>query len=368
MSSTPRPPIAEKLLDNQSNAVLLLDRELGLLTMNPSAENLLSTSLSKARKSGMGELFAENPRLAASMSASLETGHPCTLRELTLDVPGHRRVTVDCTITPLQDPVLGYTVLVEMMDVDRHLRIAREEQLLSLHQTTRHLIRGLAHEVKNPLGGLRGAAQLLDRELTDDGLREYTRIILHETDRLRALVDRMLGPNTLPRRQRINIHEPLEYVRQLVSVEFPGGHVRIEADYDPNIPEILADPDQLIQALLNIVRNAVQALRDTPDARIVLRTRIQRQFTLGNVRHKLVARIDIIDNGPGIPPAIQEHVFFPMVSGRPDGTGLGLSIAQTLIAQHGGLIEFTSQPGRTVFTLLLPVESDDEPNQSHLGD
>jgi two-component system nitrogen regulation sensor histidine kinase GlnL len=211
----------------------------------------------------------------------------------------------------------------------------------------------LAHEVKNPLGGLRGAAQLLERELPDEGLKEYTNIIIGEADRLRNLVNRMLGPNTLPQRSRLNIHEVIEHVRQLMQVEVPDT-VRFNTDYDPSIPEVSADRDQLIQALLNIVRNAVQALENKGS--ITLRTRTLRQFTIGHTRHKLVCQVDIIDDGPGIPEHTLETIFFPMVTTRAEGTGLGLSIAQSLIQQHDGIILCESQPGKTIFSVLLPIQ------------
>jgi two-component system nitrogen regulation sensor histidine kinase GlnL len=265
-------------------------------------------------------------------------------------------MTVDCTVTPISEPQ-HKELLVELLHVDRHLRIIREENLLAQHQATRALARGLAHEIKNPLGGLRGAAQLLERELNNEALKEYTGIIIGEADRLQNLVNRMLGPNTLPQKRLINIHQVLEHVRSLVSAEAPPG-VHIVRDYDPSIPELNADPDQLIQAVLNIVRNAVQAVGDHGE--ITLRTRTLRQYTIGQRRHKLVIRIDVIDNGPGIPPDMMESIFYPMVTGRPEGTGLGLPIAQFLISQHGGLIECASRPGFTTFTLLLPLESDDE--------
>ncbi|RMG27368.1 MAG: PAS domain-containing sensor histidine kinase, partial [Gammaproteobacteria bacterium] len=216
------------------------------------------------------------------------------------------------------------------------------------------LVRGLAHEIKNPLGGLRGAAQLLESELADPALREYTSVIIEEADRLRALVDRLLGPSGLPRRERLNLHEVLEHVRTLVLAE---GHLglRIERDYDPSIPELEADRDALVQAVLNIVRNAVEALAG--EGTIWLQTRTERQVTIGSVRHRLAASVRIIDNGPGVPEALRERLFVPLVTGRAQGTGLGLAIAQNLVGRHGGIIEFESRPGHTCFNLLLPLEA-----------
>ncbi len=217
------------------------------------------------------------------------------------------------------------------------------------------MVRGLAHEIKNPLGGLRGAAQLLQAELGSEELREYTQIIIQEADRLQELVNRMLGPNRRPSYAPINIHHVLERVRTLVLAE-TGERITIRRDYDPSIPELSGDSDQLIQAVLNIVRNAVRALGDT--GTVTLRTRIQRQLTIGHGRHRLAAQIDIIDNGPGIPPEIAETLFLPMVTAGTGGMGLGLSIAQSLINQHQGLIECNSRDGETTFTIFLPLEDD----------
>jgi two-component system nitrogen regulation sensor histidine kinase GlnL len=239
-------------------------------------------------------------------------------------------------------------------------RIFQEDELLVTHQTSKELIRGLAHEIKNPLGGIRGAAQLISRSFKDEGLKDYTQVIIEESDRLRDLVDRLLGPRQLPKKESINVHKVIERVNQLVSVE-ANDQVRFIRDYDPSIPDIMGDSSQLIQALLNVVRNAMQALLqdDTQaDKQVRVMTRTLRQFTIGSKRHKLVCKISVIDNGPGIPSAILKTLFYPMVSGRADGTGLGLSIAQSIINQHDGLIECKREPHQTLFNILLPIESD----------
>jgi len=241
---------------------------------------------------------------------------------------------------------------------DRLLRITKEEAQLSKQETTKLLVRGLAHEIKNPLGGIRGAAQLLSRELPEEHLKDYTNVIIEEADRLRNLVDRMLGSNKLPSLAMTNVHEVLERVCSLVDAESQG-RITLVRDYDPSIPEVLVDREQMIQAVLNIVRNAMQALTSGNEAhmgRITLRTRALRQFTIGHTRHRLVVKTEIIDNGPGIPPELQDTLFYPMVSGRPDGTGLGLAITQNIISQHQGLIECESHPGHTVFSIFLPLE------------
>jgi two-component system nitrogen regulation sensor histidine kinase GlnL len=268
-------------------------------------------------------------------------------------------VTVDITALPVSDANQPGRLLLELSQVDRQLRITREEGLLAQSYATRSLIRGLAHEIKNPLGGLRGAAQLLERELHNEELKEYTQIIISEADRLQSLMNQMLGPNVLPNKRMINVHEALERVRQVVGAELPASVV-IRRDYDPSIPELQADLDQLIQAVMNLVRNAAQAVGES--GVIILRTRSLRQYTIGHTLHKLVARIDVIDNGPGIPEEMQGGLFLPMVTGRADGTGLGLPIAQSLINSNGGLIEWESRPGHTQFTVLLPIDNGERPN------
>jgi len=353
-----RPPsgsVLNQILDHLSTAVMLLDGDLRLRYINSAGEVLFAASarhLVGQRASAL--IHCEGGRVRANLRHALESGQPFTEREIELSLPDGREITVDCTVLPLREPAdAGSRLLVEVQQVDRQLRISREEQLILQHQATRDVIRRLAHEIKNPLGGLRGAAQLLQAELPDQGLREYTQVIIEEADRLQALVNRMLGPNKLPAYGPTNIHQILERVRQLVAAE-SGAGIQIVRDYDPSIPDITADADQLIQALLNIVRNAARAVAGA--GTITLRSRVQRQFTIGSTRHRLVAKVQVIDNGPGIPPELIEKIFYPMVSGTEDGMGLGLSIAQSLISQHGGLVECRSKPGETVFTVLLPVE------------
>lgn len=341
-----------RVVEGLSLAVIVLDRRLRVAFMNPAAETLFESSFRKARNLILPELIIGPDTFITGLQQCLESGHPYIERELQLIFPPGRIVTVDCTASLLLEREPPTELLLEMRQVDWRLRISREEHILAQHHTTRALVRNLAHEIKNPLGGLRGAAQLLERELPDPVLREYTSIIIGEADRLRSLVDRMLGPNHLPTHGEFSIHEILERVYGLVEAEANPG-IRIERDYDPSIPMLWGDADRLIQAVLNVVRNAVQAVGRC--GVITLRTRVQRQYTIGAKRHKLVVRLDVVDDGPGIPLEQQEQIFYPMISGRPDGTGLGLSIAQNIVNQHGGLIECTSRPGETVFTLLLPL-------------
>ncbi len=358
--------LSRRILENLHTAVLRFGPGLRLEYVNPAAEMLFGISARKIRGATLDDLSPDPGELANYLHEALEGGQVFTEREMQLALPGAKVITVDCTVSPLMEPHHEAAVLVELSQVDRHLRISREEHLLAQNAATRALVRGMAHEIKNPLGGIRGAAQLLERQLGGDGLKEYTRIIIGEADRLQNLVDDMLGPNKPPRKDAVNLHEVLEHVRSLVLAEVPAG-VTILRDYDPSIPLMYADRDQLVQAILNIVRNAVEAVGQ--DGEIRLQTRVERQFTIGNKRHKLVARLDIKDNGPGIPEAVQERIFYPMITGRAEGTGMGLSIAQSLINRHGGLIACESVPGETTFTILLPLENGEENDRQgeHLG-
>jgi two-component system nitrogen regulation sensor histidine kinase GlnL len=343
----------KRILDHLNSAILLFDQDLNLAYINTSGEVLLADSANQLLGMNARELFkTSDPALLANLKLSLTMAEPLLDRALTLNRIG-QSVTITFSATPIVNDDGQPEVLVELLQVDNHLRISKEEQLLSQQNTARLLVRGLAHEIKNPLGGLRGAAQLLDLELIDPDLKEYTGIIIAESDRLQGLMDKMLGPNKLPNKKLLNIHEVLERVRQLVEAE-ASGNIQILCDYDPSIPDLKADKDQLIQAVLNIVRNAVQAVDGT--GMIKLNTRIKRNVTIGRKNHKLAVKIDITDNGPGIDAEMMNQIFYPMITGRPEGTGLGLSIAHSLISQHNGLIECKSEPGITTFSILLPLE------------
>ncbi len=352
--SKPTAGLHQRILDNLSHAVLMFDAALRLVFINPAGEMLFAVSASRLLGLPAKDILPADSPLLAALRRGLRDGHPITEHEVQLSLPGQHKLTADCTVTPLSTRPDDSGLLVELRPLDHQRRIAREEQQIARQQTFRTLVRGLAHEIKNPLGGLRGAAQLLERELPAAGLKEYTAIIIGEADRLRNLVDHLLGPNTIARKESLNIHRVLEHVRQLVQAEVPHG-IRFHTDYDPSIPHVTGDRDQLIQAVLNVVRNAVQAVGN--EGEITLRTRARRQFTIGSRQHRLVCQVCVIDNGPGIPEELVENIFFPMVSGRADGTGLGLSIAQSLINQHDGLITCKSRPGHTQFCLLLPLET-----------
>lgn len=346
------------LLNNLTTAVLLIDDQLAIQFLNPAAESLLKVSGARALGQQSQKFINYDDDVWQYVLLTLQEGVTYTQRQAEVHVPGHNKSIVDYIATPVDIRGDGkLSVLVEMQPVDRLLRIAREENLITSQQTSRFLVRGLAHEIKNPLGGLRGAAQLLAAELPSHDLQDYTNVIIEEVDRLTNLVDRMLGPRKPLEREFNNIHEVIERVITLINVEC-GGTILFGRDYDPSIPDLLCDKEQLIQAIMNIVRNAMQSLLSAAvsPAKIDVRTRVLRQFTIGTERHRLVCVIDIVDNGPGIDESIKEGLFMPLISGRPDGTGLGLSITQSILNQHHGLVECDSEPGKTCFTIFLPLE------------
>ena len=340
------------ILENQTTALLWLDAEFRLLYLNPAAETLLKLDGRQALGSQISQALPDARELLTALKRAAERREAYTQRELKLGLDGGYPVIVDCTATPVAEQDGEVPLLVELVPLDRHLRISREDELIAQHAANRLLARNLAHEIRNPLGGLRGAAQLLDRRLPDEGLREYTRIILCEADRLSALVDAILGPARPPLRTAVNIHELIEHVAHLIESEAPES-LELKRDYDPSLPELEVDRGEIVQVLLNLVRNARESLAD--HGRLLFRTRVLRQFTIGSRRHRLVACVDVEDDGPGVAAELLPRIFAPLVSSKPHGTGLGLSIAQELLNRHGGLIECMSMPGRTVFSILLPL-------------
>jgi two-component system, NtrC family, nitrogen regulation sensor histidine kinase GlnL len=301
-------------------------------------------------------VFERSPELLAAIRTVRDAQETVIEHEIDVVVGGHPSIRLGCNLSPLETPQQG--VLIEMRAVDPHLRIARLEQARLQQEANRELLRNLAHEIKNPLGGIRGAAQLLEHELPRESLREYTQVIIKESDRLQSLMERLLTPHRMPRFGAVNIHEVLERVRSLILAETPS--VTLRRDYDISLPEIRADAEQLIQATLNIARNAVQAMHGDGhghggQGEIIFKTRVARQITLESRRYRLGLRVEIIDNGPGIPDDIREQIFYPLVSGREGGSGLGLAVSQTLVAQNHGTIDCDSRPGRTVFAIFLPL-------------
>ena len=348
-------PVARRGLELLAAAVLLLDESLQVIYVNPAAENLFELSYVKFKGHAIDELFGGAPALLAAIDRAVGTGASYTEQELELGLPGKPRLHLVCTVSPVD--ATDATLLLEFRHIDQQLKIAREERQREQQQANRELIRNLAHEIKNPLGGIRGAAQLLERELDRPPLIEYTQVIIAEADRLRTLVNRLLSPHRAPTYRRINIHEVLVRVKGLVQAEFPA--IPIVCDFDTSLPDLDADPEQLMQAQLNIVRNAAQALSGSAVAapEIRMTTRVARAVTLARRHHRTALSIAIEDNGPGIPEELRERIFFPLVSGRDGGSGLGLTIAQTFVSQHGGTIDYTSVAGRTVFSVLLPLSA-----------
>ena len=306
----------------------------------------------RSRGQSLLQLVDDEPELREILSRVIATGdhYANEMHLAATEVHSHERI-VDCRVSPvdMSDAVL----LVEITDITRRNQISRENALLIQHGAGRQMIRQLAHEIKNPLGGIRGAAQLLERQLEDPDLCEYTDVVISETDRLAGLVDTLLGPGGPPKKEPVNVHELLEYVVRIIETE-DQRQLSIHRDYDPGLPLIDLDRDQMIQAFLNLVRNAAAALEG--QGTITLRSRAVTNFTIGNVRHRVIATIEIEDDGPGIPADLQDSVFYPLVTSRPEGTGLGLPAAQELISRHGGLIEFDSRPGKTVFSVRIPLQ------------
>ena len=348
----PNPPLqAYAGLELLSTAVIVLDRAFTLKYANPAAETMFAFSQKNALGQPCARLFSSHPGNAALFSMLNQVvKHDAGFseNELTLETAAATVLHTACTAAPAE----GQRLTLEFHQLDQQMKIVREEKILEHQQLNRELIRNLAHEIKNPLGGIRGSAQLLERELPQSELREYTQVIVKEADRLQALMDRLLTPHRLPKLASLNIHEVLERVRALVLAEFPNG-ITFQRDYDTSLPELIGESEQLIQALLNVARNAAQSMQGRGEIRIV--TRIARQVTLARVRYRYAIMIDIIDNGPGVSATLQDKIFYPLVSGRDGGTGLGLSIAQEFVNQHQGIIEFDSVPGQTRFTVLLPV-------------
>jgi len=341
-------------LELLSTAVLMLDENLHVTYANPAAESLfahgrkhlIGTSIERALP-GSGAAFAARLRSAMAEEAGFNEN------DLVLDTGGEP-VHAHCVVSPSETPAAA--LILELRELDQQIKIERESRLLEQQAANRELIRNLAHEIKNPLGGIRGAAQLLERELADAEQREFTQVIVKEVDRLQSLLNRLVTPSRRPRIEPINIHEILERVRTLLAAEFPEG-LSIARDYDTSLPDLSGDKEQVLQAILNVARNAAQATAGRGQIRIS--TRIARQVTIARARHRHAVAVWIEDDGPGVPPELADRIFYPLVSGREGGTGLGLSLAQSFISQHHGHIEFESVPGRTRFTILLPVPEGD---------
>lgn len=349
-------------LEHLATAVILLDDARHVIYANPGAEILFAFSAKQITGLPVAQVFPNCEILCSAIENAVVTGSPFREHEFFITTLKQHSFAVTCTVTPVDQPPA--CVLLEFQQMEQQLRMAREERMLVQQQANTELLRNLAHEIRNPLGGLRGAAQLLEHELPQAGLREYTQVIIKEADRLQLLMDRLLVPHRVPKYEPTNIHEVLERVRSLLLAESPAGlskekSITVRRDYDTSLPEIIGDREKLIQAVLNIARNAAQAMQgnDQKSSELIFKTRAERQVTLAKKRYRVAIKLQIIDNGPGIPADIRDRIFYPLVSGRDGGSGLGLTLAQTFITQHHGMIECESEPGRTCFTILLPIES-----------
>tara|TARA_B100000029_G_scaffold477645_1_gene522904 strand:- start:7884 stop:8972 length:1089 start_codon:yes stop_codon:yes gene_type:complete len=340
---------SESILQGLTTAVVVLDLEFNIVQLNTAAENLLGISQRQAYGAPVSASFTPPDEFLALCQRVIETGLTCGAREIATRV-GDRETLLDCRAVPL-DGLKGYLIL-ELFDTERDRQIRREAELVAQRRVSRRIIKQLAHEVKNPLGGLRGAAQLLARQLPTVELKAYTKVIIEEADRLAALVDSILDAGRESKEETLNLHEVTEHVAKLIDAEKPEG-VDLIRDYDPSLPLARADRSQLIQAFLNLGKNGLQAVGSKGN--LIFRTRALSNYTLGGERHRLVLCAEVEDTGPGIPDELLETIFYPLVTGRPTGTGLGLTIAQDLISRNGGLIEFRSEPGSTAFQMFLPA-------------
>ena len=360
----------QDVLDQMPNSILLIDRTLlDIVYANSAAEVSLKISQKNLIGYQMKDVFGDSAALDDLFSQFHLDGGTQRI-DLTLGHGPLRSDLKECLAYVILSAIEGTDLLIfEWFEIDQQMKSAREERLILQARANKELMRNLAHEIKNPLGGIRGAAQLLDYELPDPSLKEYTKVMIKEVDRLQTLVDRLLAPHKRKKDiSELNIHEVLERVRSVVLAEFPSG-LAITRFYDVSLPEIIGDKEVLIQALLNIVHNAAQILEDRRqlgDAKIQLQTSVSRNVTIGKKRFKLALNIHIIDNGPGIPIGIIDHIFLPLVSGRASGSGLGLTLAQSFIQMHGGFISVQSEPGNTDFHVQIPYTSLEYLNNSEL--
>jgi two-component system nitrogen regulation sensor histidine kinase GlnL len=342
--------------DLLATPVAVLDAQGRVVSVNAALEDVLGQSRRSLQGESLADYFLDAQPLLNALQGVQDNEFAALRYEAALRRVHHAdHLPVHVILAPSDR---ADEVIVELLPVEQQTRQEREERLLEQTQANKELIRNLAHEIKNPLGGIRGAAQLLEMELANKDLTEYTQVIIHEADRLQTLVDRLLAPHRRPHVVGdVNIHEVCERVRALILAEFPKG-LAVVRDYDISIPEFRGDREQLIQAVLNIAHNAAQALHERiamGDGEIILRTRILRQITFGKRRYRLALELHVVDNGPGVPDSIKDRIFFPLISGREGGSGLGLTLAQTFVQQHHGLIECDSEPGCTDFKILIPL-------------
>ena len=348
----------QNILNQITSEIVVLDKDLKVVWVNDSAITNNWKISDEHTDINSQFSFQTNAELKQLIDDCIDTGNTIIKRDFKLERDNEKYRIVDLTVNWSESDQL---LILEVLCVDNLHKIIDSSKVFSTQKIAANLARTLAHEVKNPLGGIRGAAQLLERALPTKDLKEYTNIIISESDRLRDLVDRMLGPWQPMQFAPVNLIEIIERVMQILQGEFLT-NLEWSRDYDPSLPEVHGNQDQLIQAILNVARNACQALQGTERARITFKTRVVRQFTIGSVRHKQAMHLSVIDNGPGVPEDLIERIFFPMISGRAEGSGLGLSISQNIIGQHGGALQVASRPGNTVFSVYLPFNQSTQPS------
>ncbi|NTS78571.1 nitrogen regulation protein NR(II) [Catenovulum sp. SM1970] len=346
----------EQILNHLSSSTILTDAELHILFANPAAEDFLRISAKRLTAYQFPQIFKRSSLDLSHFEQCIRDRQSFTDSEVNLVTFDDNHSTAEISVTPIvqldEQKQQQIQLLIEIKLLDQYQKISQESFVQSQLHASRDLIRGLAHEIKNPLGGIRGAAQILEKMLADEDLKECTQVIIEQSDRLRNLVDRLLGPNKLTQHKQTNIHKIIEQVKQLLEMEAEQG-MHFDRDYDPSIPDFEVDPEQIQQVFLNIARNAMQALDNSGQIKFV--TRVAPHTIIRGKQHKLVVVTKIIDNGPGIAEEIKDTLFYPMVTNKADGSGLGLSIAQTLVQQHEGKIEVESWPGHTEFSIYLPI-------------
>lgn len=343
------------LIDSLSTSVVVIDHQLRIRYVNNAAELLFEFSRKQMLSNPITSFIAHNSLKSEQLLKAMEYQESFTEGELALTFSHGKHCIVDFMAKAFETDS-NIHLLMEFVQIDQQRKLFKDSQHWAHQQAAKELIRGLAHEIKNPLGGIRGAAQLLEKELINDEHKEFTTLIMQQSDRLRNMVDKLLGPTTVPNFKKQSVHKAIEQIRSLITFE-AGESIDIVRDYDPSIPETEIDSDMIQQAILNIARNAIQALNN--QGKLTLRTRIQRQQLIQGRLQPLCIEITIMDDGPGIAPEIKSTLFYPMVTTKSDGTGLGLSIAQSLIEHHRGKIEVESWPGHTEFRILLPIDKQD---------
>jgi len=346
-----------KGMEDLATAIFACDKNLIIKYINPSAEILFELSNDQAINESISLFFEEIDFFKDALEQAKTKQSSYREHEYFIKTKQNKTICVSFTITPIEGKEFDF--IVEFSQMDQQLRIAREERMFIQQQANSELLRNLAHEIRNPLGGLRGAAQLLEKELDEKSLKEYTQVIINEADRLQNLMNKLLIPHQLPIYKKINIHEVLERVRSLLLSEFPE-NLKLTRDYDVSLPEFIGDREKLIQAVLNVARNGVQAMfEDKPAEKMNLYfiTRAESQIVFHKKKHTTAIRLDIVDSGPGIKKELLDKIFYPLVSGRESGSGLGLSLAQNFITQHNGMIDCSSFPGNTKFSIILPIEN-----------